>query len=479
MSIRLRVALFYGALFAGILFLVLLFHYAIHARSQYDDIDRTLVVSVEHAEQEAQAMGGRPHLTGGKYGFEIDFRFYRSDGTVIAQTSGAETLPAANPVRFIRQPSGPAFDRIAAIVPSFIENASTNHPGGAFGLLSSADQRWRVYVAPFQNTTNTMNYIVAYTPLGYVDAALQTYRFFSLSLGILGLIAALIGSWLIAGNALFPLARMITTAQAISLSGDLSCRISVPAHKDELYRLATIFNEMLVSVEASQRIQQRFVSDASHELRAPLTAIQGNLDILRRHQQQMTEDEREESFAEMTSETERLSRLVADLLALARADAGIEVEHTQVDLDSVVLHAFRAAQPLVHGQTLALDPFEPAVISGDADRLAQLLLILLDNGLKYTPAGGTVTVGLRSHERGVELLVRDTGIGIAEEDIPHVFERFYRADRARRRDPGGTGLGLSVAQWIVAQHHAEMILQSTVGQGTLITVQFPGVPSSQ
>jgi Signal transduction histidine kinase len=405
MSIRLRVALFYGALFAGILFLVLLFHYAIHARSQYDDIDRTLIVSVEHAVQEAKAMDGRPHLTGGKYGFEIDYRFYRSDGTVIAQTSGAETLPAADPARIIRQPSGPAFDGIAAMVPSFIENSSTNHPGGAFGLLSSADQRWRVYVASFQDTTNTVNYIVAYTPLGYVDAALQTYRFFSLSLGLLGLVAALIGSWLIAGNALFPLARMITTAQAISLSQDLSQRIPVPVHKDELHRLATIFNEMLASVETSQRTQQRFVSDASH--------------------------------------------------------------------------AFRAAQPLVHGQTLVLDPFEPAVIWGDADRLEQLLLILLDNGLKYTPVGGTVTVGLRPHEHGVELLVRDTGIGIAEEDIPHVFERFYRADRARRRDPGGTGLGLSVAQWIVVQHNATLTLQSTIGQGTLITVQFPCVRSSQ
>lgn len=479
MSIRLRVALFYGALFAGILFLVLLFHYAIHARSQYDDIDRTLVVSVEHAVQEAKAMDGRPHLTSGTYGFEIDYRFYSGDGTVIAQTSGAETLPAADPVRIIHQPAGPAFDGIAAIVPSFIENASTNHPGGAFGLLSSSEQRWRVYVAPFQNTTNTVNYIVAYTPLGYVDAALQTYRFFSFSLGLLGLVAALIGSWLIAGNALFPLARMITTAQAISLSQDLSRRISVPAHKDELHRLATTFNEMLASVESSQRTQQRFVSDASHELRAPLTALQGNLDILRRHTQQMTEDDREEAFAEMTRETERLSRLVADLLALARADAGIEVEHAKVDLDAIVLHAFRAAQPLVHGQTLVLDPFEPAVIWGDTDRLEQLLLILLDNGLKYTPAGGTVTVGLRTHASSVELLVRDTGIGIAEEDIPHIFERFYRADRARRRDPGGTGLGLSVAQWIVEQHNAMLTVQSTLGQGTLITVQFPGVSSSQ
>jgi two-component system OmpR family sensor kinase len=139
----------------------------------------------------------------------------------------------------------------------------------------------------------------------------------------------------------------------------------------------------------------------------------------------------------------------------------------------VVLDAFRSAHQLDRGQTLVLDPFEPVRVNGDEDRLKQLLLILIDNALKYTPAGGQVTIGLRHSETGAELLVRDTGVGIAPEDVPHVFERFYRADPGRSRDPGGTGLGLPIAQWIVEQHGGKIALESQPGHGTLVSVLLP------
>jgi two-component system OmpR family sensor kinase len=472
MSIRLRLALCYGALFALILPLVIVLSYAIHARGQYDDLDRTLMVSAEHAAAEAAVSSTGPHLIQGDGGFEIALRLYSPAGILQERTVGTEQLPFVDPRTVLRTPAGPAFDTVTSLVPPLAGSApATPDAGSAFGLLTTSTQRWRVYVLPF-HTTHSAGYIEALTPLGRVDAAMQAFRLTLPILGIASLLVALLLSWAVAGNALRPIATMIKTAQGITLSRDLSRRIQTPSYRDELGKLASTFNQMLGSIETSYRTQQRFVADASHELRAPLTAISGNLELLHRHPT-MPEAERAEALGEMTREADRLTRLVADLLALARADAGVPLKMRLVDLDVVVLEAFRSARQLAHNQMLILDPFDPAQVTGDEDRLKQLLFILLDNALKYTPSGGQVTLGLGHDATGVIIQVRDTGVGIASEDVPHVFERFYRADPGRSRDPGGTGLGLPIAQWIVAQHAGTITLASQPGKGTCVTVRLP------
>ena len=148
-------------------------------------------------------------------------------------------------------------------------------------------------------------------------------------------------------------------------------------------------------------------------------------------------------------------------------------ESETVDLDGVVLEAINGARQLVRGQHLVVDTFEPAQVIGDEDRLKQLILILLDNALKYTPAGRRVVLELKRNGHSAEVIVRDAGVGIPAEALPHVFERFYRADPARARDPGGTGLGLPIAQWIVEQHAGRIQLASEPGQGTTVTVSLP------
>lgn len=472
MSLRLRLALCYGGLFAVILPHVTLLSYAIHARGQYDDLDRTLVVSVGHAAAEATLSPQGPHLVQGRGDLEIALRLYSSEGVLQESTRGTESLPSIDPRPVLRGPAGPAFDAVVSLVPPIAESAPvTSEPGSAFGLLTTPEQRWRVYVLPF-HTASSAGYIEALTPLGRVDASMRAFRFTLPILGLASLVAALLGSWAIAGNALRPIATMIETVRGIALSRDLSRRVEAPPHRDELGNLAATFNDMLASIDTAYRAQQRFVSDASHELRAPLTAIQGNLELLNRHRT-MPEAEREEALAEMTHEADRLTRLVADLLALARADAGVPLKQRLIDLDAVMLDVFRSTRQLAHGQTLVLDPFEPVQINGDEDRLKQLLLILLDNALKYTPDAGQVTLGLRHSNTEAELFVRDTGVGIAPEHLPHIFERFYRADPARSRDPGGTGLGLSIAQWITEQHDGKITLESQPGHGTLATVCLP------
>jgi two-component system, OmpR family, sensor kinase len=471
-SIRLRLALYYGALLAVILLLVLLLGYAIHARGQYDALDRTLLVSAGHAAAEAPVSPIGPHLVQGRGDLEIALRLYVTNGVLQESTPGTEALPRIDPRAVLRTPTGPAYDPLVQLIPPFMSSPVTPDPGGAFGFLTTPQQRWRVYVLPVHQGGTTIGYIEALTPLGRLDASIQAFRITLPILGLTSLAAALIGSWAIAGRALQPVARMTQTAQTITLSQDLSSRIETPTHHDELGRLAKTFNEMLESIEAASRTQQRFVSDASHELRAPLTAIQGNLELLRRHRN-MPEAEREEALAEVTREANRLSRLVADLLALARADTGVPLKHRLLELDEVVLDAFREARQLSQGQTLTVDQFEPIQVIGDEDRLKQLVLILLDNALKYTPAHGHVTLGLQRQETGSKITVRDTGVGIPPEDLPHVFERFYRADPARSRDPGGTGLGLPIARWIVEQHGGKITLESQPGQGTIATVYLP------
>lgn len=156
-----------------------------------------------------------------------------------------------------------------------------------------------------------------------------------------------------------------------------------------------------------------------------------------------------------------------------RADAGITLKRCPVDLDPLVLEVFREARHLAQQHTLVLEPFQPAKVEGNEDKLKQLLLILLDNALKYTPAGGQVIIGMRRLEEDAEVIVRDSGVGIAPEDKPHIFERFYRADPARGRDPGGTGLGLSIAEWIVEQYEGRIMVEIAPGQGTTMRVYLP------
>ena len=223
--------------------------------------------------------------------------------------------------------------------------------------------------------------------------------------------------------------------------------------------------------------QKRFVGDAAHELRAPLTSIQGNLGLLKRFEN-MELSERRAAVDDAYLEASRLGRLVTDMLALARGDSGEGLRREPLHFDELLSESLRQAQHLTTQHRFDLEEFTPCVIEGDRDRLKQLALILLENALKYTPPGGFVRVSLTCNPDWSTLQVTDSGVGIAPEDLPHVFERFYRADKGRARgtDPGGTGLGLPIAQWIVAQHGGEIRLESTVGVGTTAIVRLPIAP---
>jgi signal transduction histidine kinase len=446
-----------------VLIVVGLLVYSLHARGHYDDLDRLLIANAEHAEADPMNFD---HPLGGVDGQGLGLLQYNPSGALELSSPGAELFPALTPGKVIASPSGPAFDSVAGLAPPLMGSVSSR---GAFGLLSASGQRWRVYVLPLEGNGG---YIETVTSLSNLDASMQTFRLALLFIGIIGTVAALMGARLVAGRALQPVSKIILAAQTISHSRDFSHRLESSPTKDELGGLTGTFNEMLQNLEEAYLAQQRFVSDASHELRAPLTAIRGNLELLRR-QRNMPEEEREEAFSEAERETERLTRLVADLLVLARADSGINIRHNTVDLDEVVLEAFKEAKKLAQGHSIELKELEPVQLAGDRDRLKQLVLILLDNALKYTPESGQVSLSLKNSDGIAHLTVSDTGVGIAEKELPLVFERFYRADPARGRDPGGTGLGLPIARWVVQQHGGSITLDSTLGKGTTVSVALP------
>jgi two-component system OmpR family sensor kinase len=319
---------------------------------------------------------------------------------------------------------------------------------------------------------------VAQSQVALDDTLLATRNVLAIASLSLLLLAAVGGAFL-ARAALHPIQTITQTTRRITQAQDLSQRIPVTVPNDEVGRLTETINGMLARLEELFKAQQRLVADVSHDLRTPLTTIQGNVDLLRRG---AADDPatRASTLRAIADETARMRRLVNDLLLLAQADAGLKLYRLPVEVDTLLLEVYRQAQGLAQGVTVRLGAEDQASVSGDADRLRQLLLNLVDNALKHAPAGsGEVTLTLRRSGGWVQVGVEDNGAGIPPEDLPHIFERFYRADPSRSR-PGGSGLGLAIAKWVAEAHGGRIEVESQVGRGSTFTVWLPELtPSPQ
>lgn len=266
-----------------------------------------------------------------------------------------------------------------------------------------------------------------------------------------------------------PLEDIARTARQITRADDLSRRVPHTHRADEVGEMARAFNQTLERLERLFQTQQRLLADVSHELRTPLTAIRGNIDLMH-HFGQADPD----SLAAMQSDIKRMTRLVDDLLLLARADSGaIPLAFKPVELDNVMFDIYHRAERLADSVEIKLSVVDQVCVWGDADRLQQLVLNLIDNSLKYTPPGGQVVIGLEKNGKWARIIVSDTGIGIAAEHLPHIFERFYRVDKARTRVQGGSGLGLSITRWIAEAHGGSIAVTSKPGNGTTFTINLP------
>ena len=366
--------------------------------------------------------------------------FERLTQLVAGTATGAGRVPGRHVIR----PNGPTLHYVIRAIPQ---------AGGQFGaLFAGADTRSAELGLQQLVSTIVVAFVIGLVP------------------------AVLVGRWL-AGRALEPVDHMITEVREITDGRTLHRRLAVPMVKDELGRLAETLNQMMTRLERSFAALRRFTADASHELKTPLTVVRAGVEraITRPDVPQETLAALEETLQEVN----RMTELLDSLLTLARADEGrAELHREPTDLREIIEEAGETGELLAEHAGVGIDirlPQQPLVVAVDRSRVRQLALNLIENAVKYTPRGGQVSVELGSDNGRAVFTVADTGIGIAPGDLPHVFDRFWRADSARTRtsERAGTGLGLAICKWIAEAHGGTIDVQSRPGRGTTFTVGLP------
>jgi two-component system OmpR family sensor kinase len=335
-------------------------------------------------------------------------------------------------------------------------------------------QHMRVLTVPLVSLQDgvIVGYLQLASSLETVDLAKNMLLVVLTGGGLLAIVASGVVGYMTARTVLRPLEQVTETALQITRADDLSRRIPFYGPpKGEDGRLILAFNETLERLEALFETQRRFLADVSHDLRTPLTAIKGNVDLIRR-----IGEADPQSLNAISSEVDRLTRMVSDLLLLAQAETGkLPLANEVVELDTLMLEVYQQTKVLARDRIkVHLGQEDQARVRGDRDRLKQVLLNLVANAVDHTPPGGSVTLSLACVEDRARINITDTGHGIPKEELTHIFERFYRVDRSRKRKAsGGIGLGLSIAFWIVQSHAGSIEVESEVGKGTTFSVWLP------
>ena len=339
--------------------------------------------------------------------------------------------------------------------------------------IMSADLPLRVLVREISAGGHKYRIQVA-APMDDFYDAIDQFKLMILLLSPLLLILASAGGYWLSRRALAPVDQITRAAQDIN-SNSLAKRLDIPQSGDELQRLSETLNSMLGRLESSFNRITQFTADASHELRTPLALMRTTTEVSLRTSQ--TVADYREAQQEVLAELEKTSSLVEKLMLLARADAGVEtLQHTPVNLAECLRDACKDGRILADAKQLIFsEDVEPSelFVEGDSHALRRLFLILIDNAVKYTSSGGSVTVGLKRSNNCAVAECRDTGIGISADDLPNIFERFYRADKARSREVGGVGLGLSIARWVAEAHKGSIEVQSAPGTGSVFRISLP------
>lgn len=327
----------------------------------------------------------------------------------------------------------------------------------------------RVLSVPLKLGDRVIGTLQVGASLTVVDATRNNLLSTMVVISVLAVLLAMIGSWAVLGRAFFPLEAITETVDQINRADDLSRRIPYQDEtEDEVGSLVVSFNQTLERLESLFTSQQRFLADVSHELRTPLTVIKGNVDLMRR-----MKAADEESLSSIDQEAGRLTRLVGGLLMLAQAESGkLTLNFAPVELDLLLTEVFTEMRVLAGSKVhVHLNDIDQVMVNGDRDRLKQVLLNLVANAIQYTPPGGDIFLSISKLGDQARIIVRDTGPGIPAEDLPHIFDRFYRAEKSRTRSKtSGFGLGLSIAHWIVEHHDGQIKVESKEGKGTTFVI---------
>jgi heavy metal sensor kinase len=338
----------------------------------------------------------------------------------------------------------------------------------------------RVYTAPVYREGQLIGVIQLGLSMDDIDETMAAFRWILIIALPVTLVLASIGGLFLASRALRPVDQIARAARSIS-AHDLSQRLNLDLPDDELGRLARTFDAMIARLDKAFRRQRRFTADASHELRTPLTIIKGDLSLALAHPRDA--GYYYQVLAEVDEEVDHMSRLVERLLSLARADAeGLVLHRQTVDLSVILNDLIEQTRPLAEakGLTLTAQIAPSLVASVDPDAVTQVVLNLLDNAIKYTPSGRVRLSAhrTRSGSDGIRIAISDSGPGIPAEHLPHIFDRFYRVDRARSRELGGAGLGLAIARELARAHGGDVTVHSVSGEGSTFSVHLPDRPAT-
>ena len=486
MTIRFRLTMWYTALLAVVLLIFSLVLYYFLSAKLYNDVRDELKTQADAIQRNIDVIefAGRiiyslPKLEGFKSTSIFLQAYWIRSGRLI---------PDSN-LNFRMDFIGQA-ERVLRNRESFYEQVT------AFNTATAESMPLMAYYQPIFVEKEIVGVLQVSTPILSVITTLKSLAYFLWILGFATLVLSASLGWFMARKSLKPIDSIIQSAERIEKGSDLNQQIVYEGPPDEIGRLTQTINSMLKRIrgayeelEEAYRMQRRFVSDASHELRTPLTTIRGNVDLLEKVWKRAHEDRRavagedldlsREALRDIAEEAERISRLVNDLLALARADAGYEMEMRPVELRTLLEEVSRRAQFLP--RTAEWCPGDYSAVGnvyvlGNKDYLQQLLFIFIENAFKYTPQGEVRMEALVSDgpEYYAGIRISDTGRGIEPEALPHIFERFYRADVSRGQTPG-TGLGLAIAKWIIDEHDGSVEVTSLVDQGTTFTIWLPAI----
>ena len=363
----------------------------------------------------------------------------------------------------------------STLAPDELVTRALTTSSAKLGTVTHRDQRFRLLVAPVPGTSKLL---LVGSDTQSTDDAIERLTLIMLLTGPVVLVAAGAGGWFLASRALAPLAEMTATAAGIGITR-LDERIPVPEGGDELSALAVTLNKMLARLEEGVDDKRRLIADASHELQTPLAVMRTELDVslgspnLTPESIEVLESAREE--------TDRMTRIVRNLLTLARFDEGtLQLLRKPINLGALAHDAAESLQMLgrERGVDIAVEG-DDIVVMADPEYIRLVVVNLIENAVKHSGAGTAVNVALETAGDEVRVSVTDTGPGIAEEDQPHVFDRFYRVDRARSKKSGGSGLGLAITREIVEAHDGRVELKSRLGHGSTFRIVLPVVPPAK
>lgn len=455
MTLRSRLTLWYSGLLAGVLIVFGAAVYLLLSFLLTEQLDETLLSTAEDIRSvAARSVEGRILFP------DLAFSLTADVGVQLWQAVAPDSAQIVA--------GDPALNGLE------LDPEALGSPSTSLRTLMLAGTEYRVLTYPLlaQPDNNVVGYLQLASSLETVQSALRSLLTVMVIGGVVTVLVAGLVGWSTAGAALRPIDQVTETALQITRADDLSRRIPLDGPpRGEVGRLTEAFNETLERLETLFETQRRFLADVSHELRTPLTSIRGNVDLIRR----MGEPD-PESLEAIRSEVDRMTRMVSDLLMLAQAESGrLPLAQDEIELDTLMLEVFKQANVLARDSVRVEIGREDQVrVVGDHDRLLQVLLNLVANALDHTPRGGKVTLGLACVDDWARLTVSDTGPGIPTEDLPHIFERFFRVDRARvRKVSGGAGLGLSIAYWITRSHNGKIEVASEEGKGTTFSVWLP------